>query len=160
MGRLLGDYNAEPQAQLKLRISLSLAIVWLDLVKRKKPIDLTFSGGKKRIIKSALVEIGDSLEDYFKAMQLSTLLLEKETSISVKGFIADYLRNINDITDENDILDRWPLNSSIATDVFQLCQDVTSNLNNSEMMEEHEPQDSSSYYQLLEETSDSEIDLL
>ena len=70
-------------------------------------------------IKGALVEL-------FEALNMETISVEKDLKVNTRGFIKDFIKVIDEIKTEEDIVSIWHIDPVVAARVFSLLKDVLS----------------------------------
>ena len=77
-----------------------------------------------KIARSVASSLKEAMEELFIAMGIDFLLVENELQISVSSFIKDFLKMSDEIRREQDIVDMWHLEPTVAHSVFQLFSEV------------------------------------
>ena len=79
---------------------------------------------KPKVSKSVAATLKEALEDLFVAMKCDTIVIEKELEVTTTSFIKDFLKMIDEITSEQDIIDMWHIDQSVAHGIFLVYTEV------------------------------------
>ena len=101
----------------------------------------------RKIRKSLDKDVTDALGDLFKAMNLSSINVEKTLSLSIDSFIKDVKKSIDEIHCPEDIVSRWHVSTCLADNVFAVIKEVV-------FPEEDDEED----FDIFEEDSDGDSD--
>ena len=80
------------------------------------------SNGK--VAKSVACELKNAIEELFAAIGSDTLLIEGELVVTATSFAKDFIKCIDEIRNENDIVDMWRIDPSLARELFILFKEV------------------------------------
>ena len=64
------------------------------------------------------------IEELFAAIGSDTLLIEGELVVTATSFAKDFIKCIDEIRNENDIVDMWCIDPSLARELFILFKEV------------------------------------
>ena len=79
---------------------------------------------KLKVTKSVAVELKQAIEELFAALGLDTILMEGELAVTTSSFAKDFIKLIDEVKDERDIMELWHIESSIAHELFLLYKEV------------------------------------
>ena len=79
---------------------------------------------KLKISKSVAADLKEALEELFTALRMDTLLVENELNVLTTSFIKDFIKMIDEIRSEQDIVSMWHIDPIVAQKVFLLLNDV------------------------------------
>ena len=79
---------------------------------------------KPKVTKSVAVELKQAIEELFAAMGQDMILIEGELGVTASSFAKDFAKLIDEVRDENDIMEIWHIESSLAQEIFLLFKEV------------------------------------
>ena len=79
---------------------------------------------KPKVTKSVAVELKQAIEELFAAMGQDMILIEGELGVTASSFAKDFVKLIDEVRDENDIMEIWHIESSLAQELFLLFKEV------------------------------------
>ena len=79
---------------------------------------------KFKVSKSVAVELKLAIEELFAALGIDTLLIEGELGVTTASFAKDFIKCIDEIKSDNDIVEMWRIDPSIARELFLLFKEV------------------------------------
>ena len=112
--------------------------------------------GEHKVSKSVSSDLKESLTDLFIAMKIDTIMVEDDLAVPVKNFIKDFVKVIDEVRTEQDIVSMWHIDPTVAKKVFMLLNDVIYEQFNECDSEHKEEEDSDIEYDVLDENSDSD----
>ena len=77
-----------------------------------------------KIIKSVGLCLNEGVKELFTAMGIDVLFVENEFQIPVSSFVKDFLKMLDEIKKEQDIIDLWHIDPEVASSLFQLFSEV------------------------------------
>ena len=77
-----------------------------------------------KVQKSVASLLNEALEELFDALGLKTLLLENEVEISSSSFIRDFIKMVDEVHSEKDIVDIWHVDQALANTLFTVFEEV------------------------------------
>ena len=77
-----------------------------------------------KIRKSVAVDLKEAIEELFNALGFDNIMMEGDQSVSVKSFIKDFIKTVDEVKDENDIVELWHIDPAIAQNLFMLLKEV------------------------------------
>ena len=80
----------------------------------------------KKMSKSVASGIKGALVELFEALNMETISVEKDLKVNTRGFIKDFIKVIDEIKTEEDIVSIWHIDPVVAAKVFSLLKDVLS----------------------------------
>ena len=83
-----------------------------------------FSQKSKVMTKSVAVTLKEAMGELFTALNMETLLVEKDLKVFSKDFINDFIKMSDEITAEEDIVDMWHIDPALAHHIFLLFTEV------------------------------------
>ena len=87
-----------------------------------------FFPAKKRlkVTRTVAIELKDAMSDLFSDLNLDKILIEKELEVSPISFTKDFIKNIDEVRSEEDIVRIWHIEQSLAKKIYMLLNDVIS----------------------------------
>ena len=79
---------------------------------------------KFKVSKSVAIELKLAIEELFAALGMDTLLIEGELGVTISSFAKDFIKCIDEIRSDNDIVEMWRIDPSIARELFLLFNEV------------------------------------
>ena len=65
-----------------------------------------------------------AIEELLAAMGLDMILIEGELGVTASSFAKDFIKLIDEVKNENDIMEIWHIESSLAQELFLLFKEV------------------------------------
>ena len=69
-------------------------------------------------------ELKEAMGELFAAMGADTLLVEDELEVTTKNFVKDFLKMSDEVKTENDIIEIWHIDKTVAHQIFMLFNEV------------------------------------
>ena len=74
--------------------------------------------------KSVAVDLKEAIEELFDALGFDNIMMEGDQSVSVKSFIKDFIKTVDEVKNEKDIVELWHIDPVIAQNLFMLFKEV------------------------------------
>ena len=74
--------------------------------------------------KSVAVDLKEAIEELFDALGFDNIMMEGDQSVSVKSFIKDFIKTVDEVKNEKDIVELWRIDPVIAQNLFMLFKEV------------------------------------
>ena len=84
----------------------------------------TQKNAKLKVSKTLAAELIEALEELFTALRMEVVVIEDELEVTTESFIKDFVKVLDEVRSENDLVEMWHLNPSVAHKVFMLFQEV------------------------------------
>ena len=78
----------------------------------------------KKLSKSVSSELKSAIEELFAAMSVKVLQVESDLVLGIASFVKDFLKNVDEVNDSEDIIRIWHINSDVAKKVFSIMYEV------------------------------------
>ena len=79
---------------------------------------------KLKVRKSVAIELKQAIEELFDALGLDRILMEGELAVTTSSFAKDFIKLIDEVKDERDIMELWHIEFSLAQELFLLFKEV------------------------------------
>ena len=77
-----------------------------------------------KVSKSVIADLKDAIEELFAALRINTILVENELKVTTKSFIIDFVKMVDEVKSDKDIVDIWHIDAKIAHQLFQVLTEV------------------------------------
>ena len=113
----------------------------------------------RKVTKSVAANLKEAIEELFSALGLDTLMVEGELSVSTASFTKDFLKNIDEVRCEKDIVELWHIEPAIAHNLFLLFNEVVfGDIATSEAIEDTTEDEADIDSDVYDDSTDNELE--
>ena len=74
--------------------------------------------------RSVALDLKEGLDELFATLKVKTILVEDKFKVGIKNFITDFIKMADEIHSEDDIVNIWHIDPTVASKIFLLFNDV------------------------------------
>ena len=111
-----------------------------------------------KLSKSVTSELRFALKELFAAMSMKELKVENNLHLGISNFVDDFIKVIDEVKTDADIIDNWHISPAIASKVFSTLNNVLhgDELSDSDTSESSSGEDEDSFDEEDEDSSNTE----
>ena len=77
-----------------------------------------------KVTKSLAIELKEAMSDLFCALDMKKVMIEKSMEVTSISFTKDFIKNIDEVKTEEDIIRIWHIEPLLAKKIYLLLNDV------------------------------------